>query len=165
MKLYEINQQYAEALAFFGDVDNDDMSLDTALDTFEAIEGDFEQKVISVAAYAKQLDAEAEAIKAAMERMEKRRKAIENRADYLKDYTKVCMEQMGKTKVACPWFNISIQKNPPSVRVYDEEALPFEYVLEVVNVKVDKAAIKAALSAGVEVSGAKLSNGTRLVIK
>lgn len=91
--------------------------------------------------------------------------AIENRADYLKDYTKVCMEQMGKTKVACPWFNISIQKNPPSVRVYDEAALPFEYVLEVVNVKVDKAAIKAALSAGVEVSGAKLSNGTRLVIK
>ena len=165
MKLYEINQQYAEALAFFGDVDNDDMSLDTALDTFEAIEGDFEQKVISVAAYAKQLEAEAEAIKAAMERMEKRRKAIENRADYLKDYTKVCMEQMGKTKVACPWFNISIQKNPPSVRVYDEEALPFEYVLEVVNVKVDKAAIKAALSAGVAVSGAKLSNGTRLVIK
>ena len=124
-----------------------------------------EQKVISVAAYAKQLDAEAEAIKAAMERMEKRRKAIENRADYLKDYTKVCMEQMGKTKVACPWFNISIQKNPPSVRVYDEEALPFEYVLEVVNVKVDKAAIKAALSAGVAVSGVKLSNGTRLVIK
>ena len=124
-----------------------------------------EQKVISVAAYAKQLDAEAEAIKAVMERMEKRRKAIENRADYLKDYTKVCMEQMGKTKVACPWFNISIQKNPPSVRVYDEAALPFEYVLEVVNVKVDKAAIKAALSAGVAVSGVKLSNGTRLVIK
>ena len=164
MKLYEISQNYLSALEFFGDVDND-MSLDTALDTFEAIEGDFEQKVISVAAYAKQLEAEAEAIKAAMERMEKRRKAIENRADYLKDYTKVCMEQMGKTKVACPWFNISIQKNPPSVRVYDEAALPFEYVLEVVNVKVDKAAIKAALSAGVAVSGAKLSNGTRLVIK
>ena len=63
MKLYEIAQSYLSALEFFGDVDND-MSLDTALDTFEAIEGDFEQKVVSVAAYAKQLDAEADAIKA-----------------------------------------------------------------------------------------------------
>ncbi len=97
--------------------------------------------------------------------MEKRRKAIEHRADYLKDYTKICMEQMGKKKVACPWFNLSIQKNPPSVTVYDEAALPFEYVAEVTTTKVDKAAIKAALSAGVAVSGAKLSNGTRLVIK
>ena len=164
MKLYEISQNYLSALEFFGDVDND-MSLDTALDTFEAIEGDFEQKVISVAAYAKQLDAEADAIKAAMERMEKRRKAIEHRADYLKDYTKVCMGQMGKTKIACPWFAVSIQKNPPSVTVYDEAALPFEYVAEVTTTKVDKAAIKAALTAGVAVSGAKLSNGTRLVIK
>jgi len=43
--------------------------------------------------------------------------------------------------------------------------LPFEYVAEVTTTKVDKAAIKAALSAGVAVSGAKLSNGTRLVIK
>lgn len=164
MKLYEISQHYLSALEFFGDVDND-MPLDAALDTLEAIEGDFEQKVISVAAYAKQLDAEAEAIKAAMERMEKRRKAIEHRADYLKDYAKVCMEQMGKKKVSHPWFNLSIQKNPPSVTVYDEAALPFEYIVEIVTTKVDKAAIKAALTAGVAVSGAKLSNGTRLVIK
>jgi hypothetical protein len=49
--------------------------------------------------------------------------------------------------------------------VNDEAALPFEYVAEVTTTKVDKAAIKAALSAGVAVSGAKLSNGTRLVIK
>ena len=164
MKLYEINQNYTAALDFFGDIDND-MSLDNAQDTFEAIEGEFEEKVVSVVAYAKQLEAEAEAIKVAMERMEKRRKAIEHRADYLKDYTKVCMGQMGKTKIACPWFAVSIQKNPPSVTVYDEAALPFEYVAEVTTTKVDKAAIKAALSAGVAVSGAKLSNGTRLVIK
>lgn len=164
MKLYEISHSYLSALEFFGDVDND-MSLDTALDTFEAIEGDFEQKVISVAAYAKQLDAEAAAIKAAMERMEKRRKALENRSGYLKDYIKICMVQMGKKKVSHPWFNLTIQKNPPSVTVYDEAALPFEYVAEVITSKVDKAAIKAALLEGVEVSGAKLSNGTRLVIK
>lgn len=49
--------------------------------------------------------------------------------------------------------------------MYDEAALPFEYVLEVTATKVDKAAIKAALLDGVAVAGAKLSNGTRLVIK
>jgi hypothetical protein len=164
MKLYEISQSYLSALEFFGDVDND-MSLDTALDTFEAIEGDFEQKVISVAAYAKQLDAEADAIKAAMERMEKRRKALENRSGYLKDYTKICMEQIGKTKIKHPWFNLSIQKNPPSLTVYDEAVIPFEYTKEVTTTSVNKIAIKAALLKGEAVAGAKLSNGTRLVIK
>lgn len=164
MKLYEINQYYAEALAYFSDTEND-LPLDTALDTLDAIEGEFEQKVISVIAYAKQLEAEANAIKVAMESMEKRRKIIEKRAEHLRDYAKHCMESMGKSKVSCPWFSLAIQKNPPSVDVYDETALPFEYVIEVVTNKVDKAAIKAALSAGVVVSGAKLSNGTRLVIK
>ena len=164
MKLYEITSQYSEALTFFGDLDND-LSLDTALDTLEAIEGDFEHKAVSVAAYARQLDAEADAIKAAMESMEKRRKSLEKRAVWLKDYTRHCMEKLGKPKIKHPWFNLSIQKNPPSVEVYDEAALPFEYVAEITTTKVDKAAIKAALLDGVAVSGAKLSNGTRLVIK
>lgn len=164
MRLYEIKQHYAEALAYFGDTEND-LPLDTALDTLDAIEGEFEQKVISVIAYAKQLEAEANAIKVAMESMEKRRKIIEKRAEHLRDYAKCCMESMGKSKVSCPWFSLAIQKSPPSVTVYDEAALPFEYVAEVTTTKVDKAAIKAALSAGVVVSGAKLSNGTRLVIK
>lgn len=164
MKLYEITATYAEALAFFDDLDND-LSLDTALDTLEAIEGDFEQKAVNVAAYAKQLDAEADAIKAAMERMDKRRKRLAQRAEWLKDYTRHCMHQLGKTQITHPWFEIAIHKNPPSVTVYDEASLPFEYVAEVTTNKVDKAAIKTALLAGATVAGAKLSNGTRLVIK
>ena len=62
MKLYNITADYTDALTFFADLDNT-LSLDTALDTLDAIEGDFEQKAVNVAAYAKQLDAEAEAIK------------------------------------------------------------------------------------------------------
>lgn len=164
MKLYDITAQYTEALAFFGDLDNT-LSLDTALDTLDAIEGDFEQKAVSVAAYAKQLDAEADAIKAVMEGMEKRRKALEKRSEWLKDYTRHCMEKLGKNKIKHPWFDLSIHKNPPSVTVYDEAALPFEYVLEVTSTRVDKAALKAALLEGAQIPGAKLSNGTRLVIK
>lgn len=164
MKLYDITTQYTEALTFFGDLDNT-LSLDTALDTLDAIDGDFEQKAINVAAYARQLEAEADAIKTVIEGMEKRRKALEKRAEWLKDYTRHCMETLGKTKIKHAWFNLSIQKNPPSVEVYDETVLPFEYIAEIVTTKIDKAAIKAALLEGASVTGAKLSNGTRLVIK
>ena len=90
---------------------------------------------------------------------------LEKRSEWLKDYTRHCMETLGTNKVKHPWFNLSIQKNPPSVTVYDEAALPFEYVAEVTTTKVDKAAIKAALLEGAQIPGAKLSNGTRLVIK
>ena len=164
LKLYEIEQNYLAALDIFTDPDNEIMP-EVVADTLEAIEGEFELKAVRVAAFAKQMEAEADAIKVVIEGMDKRRKALENRAKWLKDYVKTGMETLGYKKIESPWFVASIQKNPASVDVFDSEAIPEAFKHSVIEIKIDKAAIKTALSSGQNIPGAKLTNGTRLAIK
>lgn len=164
LKLYEIERNYLEALDAFTDPDAD-IPAETVADTLEAIEGEFERKAVNVAAFARQMEAEAEAIKQAGERMERRRKALEGRARWLRDYLKIGMEVVGMKRIPSPWFVLSIQNNPPAVEVFDEAAIPSEFRREIVETRIDRTAIKAAIGAGRAVPGAKLVNGTRLAIR
>jgi hypothetical protein len=164
LKLYEIERNYLEALELFTDPDTD-IPLEAVADTLEAIEGEFEIKAIRVAGFARQMEAEAEAVKAAEDRMEKRRKSLESRARWLKDYVKVGMETMGQKKLSSPWFVLSIARNPPAIDIYDEAAIPGEFKREETVTKIDKSAIKAAIDAQRVVPGARLVNGTRLSIR
>jgi len=118
-----------------------------------------------VAKFMQNLDAAAKAIKEAEQQMARRRKAIENRARWIRDYLKTNMEAAGITRIDSPWFSLAIQKNPPSVDVLDESALPDDFKTEVVTVKIDKAAIKEALKDGEDVPGAVLRQGTRLAVR
>ncbi len=164
LKLYEIERHYLEALDLFTDPDTE-IPAEVVADTLEAIEGEFEVKAIRVAGFARQMEAEAEAIKAAEERMEKRRKSLESRAKWLKDYVKIGMEAMGQKKLSSAWFVLSVAKTPASVDVFDEAAIPGEFKLTETITKIDKTAIKAALGLKQEVPGARLVNGTRLSIR
>lgn len=164
LKLYEIERNYLEALDVFTDPDNE-IDPQTVTDTLEAITGEFEQKAVAVAAFARQMEAEAEAIKQAEEKMAKRRKALEGRARWLKDYVKVGMEVIGTKKVSSPWFVLSIQKNPPAVDVFDPAAIPAEFQEVITEIKINRTAIKDAIGAGREIPGARITNGTRLSIR
>ena len=107
LKLYEIERNYLEALDLFTDPDTE-IPAEVVADTLEAIEGEFEVKAIRVAGFARQMEAEAEAIKDAEERMGKRRKSLESRAKWLKDYVKIGMEAMGLKKLPSAWFVLSV---------------------------------------------------------
>jgi hypothetical protein len=102
--------------------------------------------------------------------MAARRKAIEKRAEHLREYTKACMEVAGVTKIECPHFALTIKKNPPSVDVWDEKQIPIRFMRTPepppppVPVP-DKKAIAEAIKNGEEVFGAMLVHGSRLEIK
>lgn len=164
MKLYEITASYLQALDMFTDPD-EDIPANIVADTLEAIEGNFEVKAVQVAAFARQMEAEAEAIKAAIESMERRKKALETRARWLRDYVKIGMETMGWKKLESPWFVLAVQKNPAAVDVFDENALPAEFKRQIIEYRIDKTAIKEAIGKGAVVPGARITNGTRLAIR
>lgn len=78
------------------------------------------------------------------------------------------MTRAGISKIDCPLFSISIRKNPPAVEL-DPVSLPIEYwrlpdPKPPVAVP-DKALVKAALMAGVEVLGARMVQNTRLEVR
>ncbi len=164
LTLYEINQDYMQALDMFTDPETD-IPLEAAIDTLDGIEGQLQDKAVNVAKFMQNLDATAKAIKEAEQKMAKRRKAIENRAQWFKDYLKNNMQASGITKIESPWFNLAIQKNPEAVEITNEELLPDDFKTEVVTIKIDKAAIKQVIKDGVSVPGAVLIQGTRLSIR
>ncbi len=162
--LYELAGEYRQAAIAMSDMDMDEQ---TIKDTLEGLSGALEVKATNVAYFVKNLEATAEQIKQAEKQMADRRKGIEARADRIKEYLKFNMELSGINEISCPHFKLKIAKNPPSVVVDAESLIPKDYWKqpEPPPPSIDKAAIKAAINAGVDVAGAHLQSGTRLDIK
>jgi hypothetical protein len=164
LTLYEIEAAYREMLESLCDPEANH-PMQAIADTLEGIEGQFQDKAVNVAKFMRNLEASAEAIKEVEEKMSQRRKALESRAKWLREYLKGNMEKAAVTKIESPWFVLSIQKNPAALKIVDEAAIPPFFKTEVVTFELDKASIKQTLEAGEEVPGAVLSQGTRLVVR
>jgi hypothetical protein len=164
LTLYQLSANYLQALEALTDPEAD-LPAEVINDTLEALAGELEDKVVNVAKFLRNMETMAEAIKAAEADMAKRRKSLENRVQWLKDYLKCNMEHSGITHIESPYFKLSIQNNPPAVDILDENLVPDEFKEPVINWKIDKIAIRKAILAGQSVSGASLANGMRLVIK
>lgn len=164
LSLYQLSGNYLQALDFLTDPEVD-LPLEVINDTLEALGGELEDKAVNVTKFLRNMEAVADAIKEAEESMAKRRKALENRVKWMKDYLKNNMEYSGISKIECPFFKLSIQKNPTAVNIFDEAAIPEQFKEQVISCKINKTAIKEAIKSGEAVKGAELTNGTRLVIK
>ena len=164
LTLYQVSTTYLQALDFLTDPEQD-LPIEAINGTLEALTGELEEKAVNVAMFLKNMEATAEAIKNAETEMAKRRKALENRVQWLKDYLKDNMLHTGITKIECPYFKLAIQNNPAAVNVVDETAIPEKFKEKVVTWKIDKPAIKEAIQSGEVVPGATLTNGKRLAIR
>jgi len=163
MKLYEITNEFE---SIFNDVDETGEVTQAMFDAMDGLKEEFENKAISVASYIKNIEAEEEAIKQAMDGMKKRRDALKNKAESLTDYLLESFGKMGVNEInTSPYFKIRVKKCPVSVDVFDDLALPDEYLREKVVTSIDKIKLKEVLSEGVEVPGACLQRRTKLEIK
>ena len=73
------------------------------------------------------------------------------------------MIRTGKTKFKTDRFSFGIQKNPPSIEIWDEYAIGQEYIKTIYEI--DRTKIKNALKAGEEVNGARLHQSESLRIR
>jgi hypothetical protein len=162
LKLYEISSKYINAFNEMRDID--ELPYDVIKDTLESIEGEFEEKSLSVASYFQSLDAESEALKEAAKRIQARQKAIENHSASLKAYLLHNMLRTGITSIKCPEFEVKLAKCPPSVEITDESLLPDVFMR--IKKEPDKALIKQFILDNGELDGARLvDDKMRLQIK
>lgn len=159
--LYALAAERGQDLAKLEDLD---LPPDVVRDTLESLQGDLEAKTQNTIAFARHLEKVAESIKEAEADMAKRRKAIENRAVDLRQYILECMQKNGIQKIDCPWFSVSIAKNPAAVLVEDERQIPAEFFVTPAP-QLDKKAVSEALKEGKDVPGAKLTQGYRLNVR
>lgn len=162
--IYEITQDYLRIQDMMEDPELDPQTL---ADTLEAIDGELEMKAENYAKVIRNLEGDLIAIKAEVDRLSSKKKAIEHNIKSLKSTLQIAMEITGKTKFKTELFSFGIQKNAPSVviDVEDVRDVPEDY-LKFKEPEVDKTAIKAAINDGVDLSGiAHLEQSCSLRIK
>jgi len=158
-KLYELTSDYMQLLDMA-----EQLELVTFQDTLKSIKESLEDKVENTAKVVKSLEADIAAIQQEEKRLKERRQVLETKIDSIKNYLKEQLELAGIDKVKRPTITVSIQKNPPSVKVIDEKLIPSSFMIQQ-EPKLDKKAILQNLKEGKTVPGVELIQGKRLRIK
>lgn len=152
-------KQAAEQLA------NLDLPPEVVRDTLEGLGGGVEHKAQNVAMMVRSLEADAAAVKQWAKDAADRAKAIEARADSMRDYLANNLAACGIEKIEGPGVRITWRKS--SAVVVDEPGLiPAEFMRthEPPPPDPDKKAIGDAIKAGQEVSGAHIEQRRNLQI-
>ena len=160
--LYELT---AEFKAVADKLEQLELDEQTIQDTLEGYSADFDNKVISISSFIRNLEVSADAIKQAEAEMYARRKAIETKIEHLKSYVLTNMKAIGKDKVECALFKVSVRNNAPSVQIDDDSKISTDYLVTKIDYSFDKKAIKKAIESGLVVEGASLVRSNSLSIK
>lgn len=164
MTLYELSrawQDFCDQL--------EDLPEDVIADTLEAIEGEFDLKVDSIACIIKQEKADIKAIGEEIDSLTERKKAKGAKIDRLQDYLMAQMIATGKRKVETARSVVTVAKTPPKV-VFDYDFINWaeQYAEDLLTYKQpepNKTAIKKAIQNGEVVEHAHLEEGQSLRVK
>lgn len=139
--LYELTGQYQYLLYLMEDPEVDPQIIE---DSLEAISGDIEAKADGYAKVRLELLTQKAALKAEIDRLTARTKAIDRNVDRLMESLQNTMIVMHTPKIKTDLFTFNIQKNPPKVVIDDPSRIPEGFLIPQPP-KVDTAAIKNAL--------------------
>ena len=162
MKLYELTGAYND---IFGLLETEDeLNFQALEDTLQAIEGDLEQKAGGIAKMIISLQKTAEAFGGEAIRLADKKRSLENKVKWLKDYMMQAMEAISKDKIQTDVGTICRQKSPAGVSVIDAKAIPDEFWYQP-DPQLDKSSVLSALKRGAQVPGAELHQGYHLRIR
>lgn len=164
LTLYQLTGQWLELANKLSDLDLD---AQTIADTLEGsdVQMALEEKAQGYEMVARTIEAPRAAIKAEIKRLQELDKTIAARADGLRQRVHHAMNALGIQKIACPLFELRIQKNPPALDVFEEALVPDKFWRVLTEKVLDKAALKDAIKNGEDVQGARLTQGESLRVK
>lgn len=146
------------------------MELDTP-DEFDnqliqIVAGQIEQKAGNVCQFIKILETTAEQFRTEEQRISTARKALENKAERVREYMKQALLTANIDKVSAGTFKVSVGLSPGSIAIDDLASIPPRFLTVIPEqYQPDKAAIKTAIKAGEFVPGAHLDCGFQLRIR
>ena len=157
MTLYEIDQAIYELLNRGFTVDEETGEIIDGAEELEQLHMERSQKLESVALYIKNIEAQANSIKAEEEVLAKRRKKKEDKVERLKKYLTDSIIGNGETSFESAKVSVSFRKSE-GVEFTNKDALDEKYWRTKTTTKrePDKTLIKEAIKSGVAVTGAIL---------
>ena len=113
------------------------------------IEEAVEQKVENIGLARRSIDGEVNILKDEINRLTERKRSLEKKSDWLKEYAYQAMKQFGIEKVKGTFLTVWIQNNPMSVEVVDEKKVPKVFRVKQPD-KIDKKALLDELKSKTE---------------
>ena len=132
------------------------------LERLEALEMERDRKISNVACWIKDLKAEAEAIKAEKQALDKRQKAAENKAESLKTWLQTVLEGEKFKDSRC---SISYRKSEKVVFAEDFAYVTLPDSMKKVTVEPRKTEIKDYLKTGATIEGVELVESSNIQIR
>lgn len=126
-------------------------------DTFEALQGELDDKVGQWCRCIKNLEGERDAKKAEAQRLQSGVKALDNNIDRMKQTLMAYMQMCGRKNAGDQVISAKIVKNgglPPIILNCEEKDVPFDF--QKVTVTANKEAIRDALEQGKQLDFAQL---------
>lgn len=144
-KLYELQDQLVaidNILESNTNPDTQDILESAREELLQAIDG----KVENILNFMSDCKAKAEQLKAEEERLCKKRKALENKSEYLKNMIYWLMKSNNQQKAEYGTYSCTIARTTPKVIIDDENLLPAQFIKTTISV--DKVALKSAMTDG-----------------
>ena len=158
MTLYEMSNQTRELYEL---LESEIIDEQTYNDTIENI--GVEEKLENYCKVIRQLESEAEMVKAEKERLATKQKTLENNVARLKNTILYYMDSRNTTKEDAGVFKVSVSESK-ACNITDESKIPENYLIAQAP-KLDKASMLKALKEGVEIDGAELQINRNIRIK
>ena len=160
-KLYELTEMYQNISSLIEE-NADNETLEKALDE---ITDSIQIKAENMAKLIKSIEGNINVLKDEEKRLQVKRRALENKVVNIKEYLENQLKTMGLKKVQGNLFTVSIQKNPQSVNILDEDLIPEKFKVTKTTTSIDRKELLAALKEGQAVEGAEIKQTESLRIR
>ncbi|SRR6266852_4902066 len=162
-QIYKITEKYQQVMQ---DIYESDEINEENLAQLKFLESELQEGAINVASLIKNMEIEVEGVDNAIKEMRLRKESAMNKIQRLKTYILTTMQNYNLQEITgSSQFAIKIRKCPPSVKIIDEEVIPFDFKKIKTETVVDKLLLAEHLKAGEEIAGVELETKLRVEIK
>ena len=164
MNLYQLNSEYERIMSDvmeYAEENGGELSVELE-HALEGVEIDLETKIENTALMIKNLDAEAEMVRAEEKKLTERRKKLENRSEAISSWLSMNLrgKQFKTGNVAITW------RKSESVEVdILAEALPTEFQVVKTTVTADKVGLKKAIRGGLVIDGVSIHEKQNMQVR
>lgn len=161
MNLYEINTSIIQALEDVIDEETGEIKNEEAYQLYQELQLAQEEKIENIGLYIKNLESDAEQLKAEAKKFSERAKACERRSNWLREYLK---SFLNGEKCASTRLNISYRKSKKvECSLEDISVLPSQFLK--VTPELKKTEIKKFIEEGGTVEGCEVIESVSMIIK
>lgn len=164
MKLYEVKDDLVQTLNILLEVEEDELAKENCIEMLEFLKEELKNKSDSIFKYLRNLTLEKESVERELERLEKLKKAKDNKIKRLKDYMINIMIQLNEKKIETDIGSYGLRRST-KVDIIDEKLIPEDFIKIKTERSLDKIGIANYIKQYGEMAGARIVESYSLQIK